>query len=321
VPIFGLVTTITSNQQERTTLNAIGRVCAMIAAMLVTVIIPVFRQMIGGWTATIVMLSVVGAITMVPICFTAKEHVAPPPSEKEVGVGEMLRYLKSNKYLLIYYICFLIIGATNIGSTWSMYIARYCLGSEALSAVTSLVGMLPTIVVGMFVPALCKKMDKFKLFYLSNIAVLVLYAVRWIAGYSNFAVCIGLNMLAGIPLGLYTTLAYMFTPDCAEYGCYKTGINASGIPFACQTFFAKMQSAIVTAVGALLLSVIGFVEGEGTAQAEGFANRLWNMNMIAPVIGLTVALVILHLYKLNGHDVQLMARCNAGEIGREEAES
>lgn len=321
VPIFGLVTTITSNQQERTTLNAIGRVCAMVAAMAVMVVIPTFRTMIGGWTATIVMLSVIGAITMLPICFTAKERVAPPPSEKEVGIGEMLRYLKSNKYLLIYYICFLIIGATNIGSTWGMYIARYCLGNEAISAVTGLIGMLPTIVVGVFVPVLCKKMDKFKLFYLANIGVLVMLVVRWVAGYTSLPVYLGLSVLAGIPTGLYTTLTYMFTPDCAEYGHYKTGISAPGITFACQTFFAKMQSAIVTAVGAFLLGMIGFIEGEGAVQAEGFATRLWNMSMIAPIVGLIVALIVLRLYKLNDHDVQLMARCNSGEISREEAES
>lgn len=78
VPIFGLVTTITSVQHERTTLNAIGRVCAMVAAMGVMVIIPSFRAMLGGWTSTVIMLSIVGAITMLPICFTAKERVAPP---------------------------------------------------------------------------------------------------------------------------------------------------------------------------------------------------------------------------------------------------
>lgn len=32
-------------------------------------------------------------------------------------------------------------------------------------------------------------------------------------------------------------------------------------------------------------------------------------------------LLMLRLYKLNDHDVQLMAKCNNGEISREEAES
>ena len=36
VPIFGLITTITSNQDERTSLNASGRVAAMVAALAVS---------------------------------------------------------------------------------------------------------------------------------------------------------------------------------------------------------------------------------------------------------------------------------------------
>ena len=37
--------------------------------------------------------------------------------------------------------------------------------------------------------------------------------------------------------------------------------------------------------------------------------------------GKQILLLMLRLYKLNAHDVQLMAKCNNGEISREEAES
>ena len=39
--------------------------------MIVMVVIPTFRAMLGGWTQTVIMLSVLGAITRVPICLTA----------------------------------------------------------------------------------------------------------------------------------------------------------------------------------------------------------------------------------------------------------
>ena len=44
-------------------------------------------------------------------------------------------------------------------------------------------------------------------------------------------------------------------------------------------------------------------------------------NTMVYLIVNVLALVILRFYKLNDHDVQLMAKCNAGEISREEAES
>ena len=322
VPIFGLVTTMTPVQQERTTLNTIGRVAAMLAAMTVMITIPSFRAMLGGWTSTVVTLSVVGAITMIPICFTAKERVAPSADkEPEVGLKDMFRYLKTNKYLLIYYVAFLIGGVLNVTTTWGLYIARYCLENESMQTVTTLLGILPTILLGSFIPLLTKKHDKFKLYYIANVVALILTVARFFVGYENLTSYLVLTVISAIPTAITTMLMYMFTPDCAEYGRYKSGIAAPGITFATQTFFVKLQSALLTSVAALALGMIGFVEGEGAVQAAGFAKTLWNTSIILPVIGTVLALIVLRMYKLNDHDVELMAKCNSGEITREEAEA
>lgn len=322
VPIFGLVTTMTSVQNERTALNAIGRVCAMVAAMAVMIIIPSFRSMLGGWTSTIVMLSIVGAITMLPICFTAKERVAPEAAEgSDVTLKDMFNYLKGNKYLLIYYIAFTAWGVFNINTAWGLYIARYCLGNEGIQSITSIVGILPIIVLGSFVPAMTRKIDKFKLYYGALIASLVMVVVRFIVGYDNIVLYLVATVLAALPTGITSSVMFMFTADCAEYGRYKTGIAAPGITFATQTFFVKLQSALNTAFAALMLGMIGFVEGEGAEQAAGFAGKLWNTNLIMLAIGLVLALVLLRLYKLNDHDVELMAKVNSGEMSREEADA
>ena len=62
---------------------------------------------------------------MLPICFTAKERLAPSANEEpDVGLKDMFLYLKTNKYLLIANICFMIVGVTNVSSAWGMYIAR-----------------------------------------------------------------------------------------------------------------------------------------------------------------------------------------------------
>lgn len=322
VPIFGLVTTITSVQQERTTLNAIGRVCAMIAAMLVMVVIPMFRSMLGGWTATVVMLSVIGAITMLPICLTAKERVAPSgEQEQAVGLRDMFRYMKTNKYLLIFYMAMLVVGSLNIASNLGMYIARYCLNNEAIQGVLGIISLLPSILLGVFVPTFTKKVDKFKLYYGGVLATVVLMILKFIVGYHNLTGFLITSTLAAIPVGLTATLNFMFTPDCAEYGCYKSGIKAPGITFATQTFFVKLQSALVVVIGSAMLAAIGFIEGEGAVQAAGFADKLWMISNIMPIAGMILALIILRGYKLNDHDVELMAKCNSGEITRQEAQA
>ena len=43
--------------------------------------------------------------------------------------------------------------------------------------------------------------------------------------------------------------------------------------------------------------------------------------MLIPALGQIVAIAVMGFYKLDDKDAQLMAKCNAGEITREECES
>jgi len=321
VPIFGLVTTITSDQQERISLNAIGRVCAMIAALVVIIIIPTFRSMLGGWSSTVILISVLGAITMLPICFAAKERVVPSAEkEPEVGIREMFHYLKGNKYLLVFYLALTATGALNVANIWGLYIARYCLENEAIQSISGLLTIVPSVLLGGIIPVLTRKIDKFKLYYVGVALTMICTLSKLLIDYHNLTSFLIVSTLCAIPTGMTTVLMYMFTPDCAEYGRYKTGIAAPGITFSMQTFFVKLQSALATALGSAVLAMIGFVEGENAVQAAGFADRLWNTYIIIPAAGMLISLIVLRMYKLNDHDVALMAKCNAGEITREEAE-
>jgi len=320
VPIFGLVTTMTDNQDERTSLQAIGRVAAMLASMIVYVAVPSFRQAIGGWLPTIVVLSVIALVTMIPICFKAQERIEPGENEGEVGIKEMFKYLRSNRYLLIFYLALFIGYSANVASTVALLFSRICLGDETLQSIISLAAFVPAIILGIFVPKICKKVDKFLLYFWSVVAMVVIGLIQYFVGYSNIGVFMMLLFLRGIPTGIWNVTMYMFTPDCAEYGHYKTGINATGITFATQTFAVKLMTAVSTALGTFLLGVFGYVEGENAVQAAGFADKLWIIYSLIPTIGLLVTLPILWQYKLRDKDVAIMAKCNSGELTKAEAE-
>lgn len=321
VPIFGLVTTMTDVQRERTSLQSIGRVCAQIASLFIAVGVPSVREAIGGWLPTIFILAIAALITMFPICFKAKERVAPTGENKEAGIGmrQMFSYLVHNKYLLIFYLALFISYAANVQSTIGLIFARNCLGNEGMQSILALVGMIPAVLIGIFIPKICKKVDKFEFYFFSIVACTVLGIIQYFVGYKNLTAFLIIAVLRGIPLGVYTITMFMFTPDCAEYGHYKTGINAPEITFALQTFSVKLMTAVATALGTFCLGVIGYVEGEGAVQAAGFADKLWLVYALIPTIGLLIAIPILWQYKLRDKSVEIMAKCNAGEITREEA--
>jgi Na+/melibiose symporter-like transporter len=122
----------------------------------------------------------------------------------------------------------------------------------------------------------------------------------------------------------------MFTPDCAEYGQYVSGISAKGITFAIQTFSVKITAAISSSLALALLGLFQWVSVEaesfqelaqlGITQSPGALKGLWIVYALVPVIGMMISTVFYLFYKLNDKDVQIMASCNAGQITREEAE-
>ena len=66
--------------------------------------------------------------------------------------------------------------------------------------------------------------------------------------------------------------------------------------------------------------VVIFLEAMGVQQSAAGLHGLWVVYALVPVIGMMISTVFYLFYKLNDKDVQIMAKCNSGQITREEAE-
>jgi sugar (glycoside-pentoside-hexuronide) transporter len=323
VPVFGLVTTMTDQLSERTTLITIGRIFAGGGFAAASVLVPLIRQGIGGWLPTAIVFSAASLLFMTPLCFTARERIAPRTSGQETALSfaDMFRFMKRNKYLFIYFGAFILARMFDISNILSMYFARYNLGNESLLGVLNTINLAPALLAMLVVPVLCKRIDKFTLFWWSTVSAGIFGVASYIAGYESFPVVVTFAALRSIATGLMGVLMFLFTPDSVDYGAYKTGVNTSGIVFSLQTFSSKLQGAFNTAIAAALLSVIGFVQGEGAAQPAGFEGRLFFIYILVPALGFLLALPLLSRYKLRDKDVQVMARYNSGAVSRGEADS
>ena len=203
-------------------------------------------------------------------------------------------------------------------------------GSELYSILLNLLGMIPGVIAAMLMPTILKKLDKFKTLFWCNIVNVILGFVIYFVGYENRILFLVLTCIRAVPLCLVGVLAFMFTPDCAEYGQFKSGISAKGITFAIQTFSVKITGAVSSALALFLLGMFTFPKIETDSFAELTAmniqlsdtatNGLWIVYALVPVIGMVISTFFYLGYKLNDKDVQIMAKCNSGEITREEAE-
>jgi Na+/melibiose symporter-like transporter len=143
--------------------------------------------------------------------------------------------------------------------------------------------------------------------------------IGYFVGYANNGLFMHFLLLKNLGYGLVSVLMFMFTPDCVEYGTFRTGERAEGITFSLQTFATKLMNGLASSVGMAGLALIGFVAGEGVTQSPETIRGIWLMYSLFPIIGAVLALPMLRLFKLRDNYVQVMAQANNGEITREEA--
>ena len=337
VPAFGIITAMTGNIEERNTILSLKGITGGIGSALTTVLVTLLiGQSINiGYGPTAVIIAIVAAATMFPVCFKCEER-NKPAEEEQFTVRSMMKYVISNKYLLIYYIGYIFYSGAQTYTALHLLTAYYIFGNELISLVTGTVAAVPQLIMALFVPKIIRKIDKTTLFKLSTIAAILL-SIPVCFARENLVLFIVTFMLRSIPLGIIGVLAFTFTPDCAEYGQYTTGTEAKGITFAIQTFAVKLSAAISSGLGLFLLGLFHFrtefegIEIKGFAdlqaanaialQPDGALDGLWFTYNVVPIIGLVIALGIWSLYRLKDKDVQIMADCNIGKITKEEAES
>jgi len=340
VPFFSMTTTMSTDMDERNMLFSVARVFHGAGNLFCTTMM---TWMIGencgiAFGPAAIITCLVGAVFTVPLFIWGREHYAIPEKNEaeeteKFTFKEMLSYLKQNKYLTMLYGIQIASGCLSVGGAAGMVGTYYIYGQTSFGIITTWLNMIPGPVMGLLLPSILKRVDRFKLYMTCNVFVLCWSALTffaYFAGWLNVTWAIVGSVLTAVPSTTAGLLGYMFTLDALEYGRYKTGINAIGINFAVQTFSAKFPGAIASSLGAFLLSTTSFVlvKAESIADLANFAQteqaitEMWLVTQLPGLIATTVSYVLLlTFYKLRSKDVAIMARYNAGEITRDEADA
>jgi Na+/melibiose symporter-like transporter len=324
---------MTNSQSERTELMAKSRITSYSGALLVLAlgyILP--SEQVGLSFTTISQIIVaVAFLTMIWLCIYGKEHlVGDREKEKPYTLREMLRYFAKNKYLFIFFGGLFFFMGLNTAQAVLQFATFYLFDSAMLAAAIALISFVPSVIISFFLPSLLRRFDKYRVLLVSVVSFVVFSVVIWAIGPVLVPHLI-LSVFRGFALGGVTVLQFMFTPDCAEYGEYKTGIEAKGITFAIQTFTMKLTSAVSGALGLAVLGWFGWksvvaesfaeLAALGVTQSASALGALWSAYALIPTVGGALALLLWTRYRLKPQDAELMARYNKGEITREECDA
>ena len=332
VPAYSLVTTMTDNMGERNTLMSFGRVFSGlgsgIAMVLCTVLV---SESIGlSYGVISVVISVKGAVTMLPLCRNGRERGNTGVDGEAFTLREMLRYLGKNKYLLFFYLAYIIANSLATSNAMGLFVSYYLFGNSLFNLFLTALGAIPGLIIALFIPKILEKVDKYVFYMICTIIQVVLGFAIFAVGYQNVAVFVVLIIARAIPMSATGVMAFMFTPDCAEYGKFKTGTDAKGITFAIQTFSSKLGSAVSQSLGMMIVGWFGWktvnagsfeeLQAMNVVQPDSAITGLWITYALIPTIGALISLIPLFFYKLRDRDVRIMAKCNFGEMTHEEAE-
>ena len=319
-PAFAMATVMTDNIQERTSFISGNKLFAMIGGIVPVILVGTVTGKFG-WSVGAILFAGIGCLLMIPYLFAGKERRKQSEDEKEekFTFRQMFHYLKSNRYLIICLIAFVIFGMTAFESIMSTYVATICFGDSGKQLYLAAAAAFPVIFVSAALPSLARKIDKFYLLIGGLVFSIVVSIIALFVGYDSFLPAVILIALKCVGLASWQVIIYMLVADTTEYGTYKSGTRATGITFSLQTFISKLKNAAVNSFMLLCIAWTGY-NAEAAVQASEVTGRIWKVFLIVPVVGYIAGIVILLLfYHLRDKDVQVMARYNNREISYEDA--
>ncbi len=336
VPMNSMLVTLTDNMDER---NYIIQTKAIIGG---AAIVPVFMvwtflmsEFVGVPIRNIATVSsVIFFVMMLPLNRGVKEHntvLANADGENEhYSLKDMFNCLKTNKYLMVLLLSTMITACLATGGSVGLFAAYYQFGSALVLAVPLLIAFIPQLIAQSQTAKLVKKYGKIKVLVITGLlGSLGFFGVYLSVG--SLALVIVFLVLQSMPGNMSLVAKSFLLPDTIEYTRYKTGKDCSGICFAMNSFVTKLAASVSSSLGLFILGLSNWVDVKATDFAELQAlniqqpqqamDVLWLVYALIPTIGTAIGVTVMIFYKLKDKDVELMTRCNAGEITREECEA
>ena len=337
VPMNSMIVTLTDNIKERNSIlqtKTIANSMLTIAAGIIWTV--AISEMVGIPVRTVAIVSSVAFfLMMLPMCKGVKEHNVAlanvdPEENQKYTLRDMWNCVKTNKYLMVLLLSTVITSCLQTGGAVGLLVSYYHFGNSLVMAVPIIISLIPVLIAQMQTKQLVSKYGKLKVFMVCGVIGALIQLSIYFVG-PVFWVCCALLVIQA-PFGNISTVAKtFFMPDTIEYTRYKTGKECSGICNSLSSFVTKLTSSVSSSLGLFILGLSNYISvpaesfediaAAGVTQPQEALDVMWLIYALIPLLGTLIGVLVMWFYKLKDEDVALMAKCNAGEITREECEA
>ncbi len=266
IPYGSLTPELTSNFDERTTLNAFRMSFAVvgtfIGALAVQAIVKMFPSVNTGWTGMGAIMGFIMLGTAMITVFTVKEPKrAVTEAKEQLGFFKTYRATLRNKPFLMVVISYALhICGTNIVMGSLIYYFQYIYGGTASSQLAMVCLLLPVLPSIWLWTALSKRIGK-KWSYnigmtMVALAALLIFLFARQQGPTFFYIAMAFG---GIGFATNYVMPFALMPDTVELDYAENGVRREGAFYGLFNFMNKVAVALANLINGLVLAGFGYV--------------------------------------------------------------
>lgn len=304
LPLSAILPSLTSNSNERTVINTVRMIFAVIGVVTVSAgTMPLVKAFGGGdqakgFLVTMILFSSIALLLFLNMFANTKERVKAI-DEKPLPMREGVKALKGNVPWLIMLLMSLFLWITTSiqGQTSIYYMTYYMKKPELIPIVNSM--QLLMIFSMVIAPFVVKKIGKRNTIIMGSVISIIGYLIAITGGNAlSVPVLLAGLLISGLGMGVGAGLIFAMMADTVDYGEWKSGVRAQGLLYSAASFGVKVGMGLGGALGGVILSMGGYV-ANSTAQSESALAAISFNYLWAPIIGQIIMITLLLFYRLD----------------------
>ena len=320
IPYNALSGVMSSDPQERSTINGLRFIFAFAGGTLVTSRNQSLVRWLGqgnerlGWQLTMAFWGLAASALFAVTFFNTRERVAPPPGQK-TKVTEDVRDLAHNRpWMVLFFLALVIMITITLRTATAVYYFKYFVGRPRLTDWFVPVYLAAAAAGASLTPVLTRFFDKKLLLIVLMTLTGILSMAFFFVPKDQVVLMFVLQVAIGLVLGPKSPLAFSMYADTADYNEWRTGRRATAMTFAAATFSQKLGTALAAAVMGWVFTALGYVAN--AAQTPRSQTGIVLMMSFIPAGFAFLAVAVMLFYKL---DNRTMAQVQAELAARKAA--
>lgn len=292
LPYNALLSFITDNQKERTSLSSIRFFMVNLLVIALAFITPPAANALG-WFGITTIYGLIAMCCLLITFFCCKERVQPVVSKEEnIGFVKSLKYLVKNKYFIYLTIIFLIdyiMFAVNSSSC--MYYVKYIFHDENMIGMLVLFGNVPLMLSCLFFQVIANKFGKWNCMIGGYIVMIIGFGIIALFPDNYYCALLG-NVIAGIGRAPHNAGLFALVADVVDYGEWKTNKRIEGVTYSVTSFGMKIGGGVGGAVVGAVLAM-GNYDGSLAIQSASAITAIMAVYVYIPIVICFVGMLIM----------------------------